>query len=77
MSSLEAKLKEGPIIMAEGYLFELERRGYCQIGPFVPTAVLEHPHAVLQLHREFLRAGSDVCVAFTYYGHRSKMELVG
>ncbi|MBA3381180.1 MAG: homocysteine S-methyltransferase family protein, partial [Actinobacteria bacterium] len=30
------RLDEGPVICAEGYLFELERRGYLQAGAFVP-----------------------------------------
>jgi betaine-homocysteine S-methyltransferase len=66
-----------PIICAEGYLFELERRGYVQIGPFVPEVVVSDPDVVKQLHREFVRAGSDVVEAFTYYGHRSKLRLIG
>ena len=71
------RLAEGPVICAEGYVFELERRGYLQAGAFVPEVVLEHPEAVLELHREFLRAGSDVIEAFTYYGHREKLRLIG
>jgi len=66
-----------PIICAEGYLFELERRGYVQIGPFVPEVVVTDPEVVKQLHREFVRAGSDVVEAFTYYGHRVKLRLIG
>jgi betaine-homocysteine S-methyltransferase len=73
----ESEGEAGPIICAEGYLFELERRGYVQIGPFVPEVVLTDPDVVKQLHREFVRAGSDVVEAFTYYGHRSKMRLIG
>ena len=65
-----------PIICAEGYLFEMERRGWLQIGPFVPEVVINDPTAVKQLHREFVRCGSDVIQAFTYYAHRAKMELV-
>jgi betaine-homocysteine S-methyltransferase len=65
------------VICAEGYLFELERRGYLQAGAFVPEVVLEHPELVAQLHREFVHAGSDVVEAFTYYAHREKMRLVG
>jgi len=65
------------VICAEGYLFELERRGYVQIGPFVPEVVLTDPDVVKQLHREFVRAGSDVVEAFTYYGHRTKLRLIG
>jgi betaine-homocysteine S-methyltransferase len=68
---------QGPVICAEGYLFELERRGYLQAGSFVPEVVLEHPELVTQLHREFVHAGSDVVEAFTYYAHREKMRLVG
>jgi len=74
---LRERLEAGPLICAEGYLFELERRGYLQAGAFVPEVVLEFPEAVTELHREFLRAGSDVMVAFTYYAHREKLRLVG
>ena len=30
-----------------------------------------------QLHREFVRAVSDVVEAFTYYAHREKLRLIG
>jgi betaine-homocysteine S-methyltransferase len=65
------------MICAEGYLFELERRGYLQAGAFVPEVVLEHPEKVAQLHEEFLHAGSDVVEAFTYYTHREKLRVIG
>jgi len=75
--SLLQRLQEGPVFCGEGYLFELEKRGYVQVGPFVPTVVIDHPEAVLELHREFQRCGSDIIEAFTYYGHREKLRLVG
>lgn len=71
------RLADGPVICAEGYLFELERRGYLQAGAFVPEVVLEHPERVKALHEEFVHAGSDVVEAFTYYGHREKLRLIG
>ncbi len=71
------RLNEGPVLCAEGYLFAMERRGYLQAGAFVPEVVLEHPEVVSQLHREFIRAGSDVVQAFTYYGHREKLRIIG
>jgi betaine-homocysteine S-methyltransferase len=58
-------------------LFELERRGYLKAGPFVPEVVLDFPDAVRELHREMLRAGAEVMVAFTYYGHREKLRSIG
>ncbi len=74
---LLSRLNKGPVLCAEGYLFAMERRGYLSAGAFVPEVVLEHPEVVTQLHREFIRAGSDVVQAFTYYGHREKMRLIG
>jgi betaine-homocysteine S-methyltransferase len=71
------RLAQGPVICAEGYLFEFERRGYLQAGAFVPEVVLDHPELVAQLHREFVHAGSDVVEAFTYYAHREKLRLIG
>ena len=71
------RLAAGPVICAEGYLFEFERRGYLQAGAFVPEVVLEHPDLVAELHREFVHAGSDVVEAFTYYAHREKLRLIG
>jgi betaine-homocysteine S-methyltransferase len=74
---LLARLAAGPVICAEGYLFEFERRGYLQAGAFVPEVVLEHPALVAELHREFVHAGSDVVEAFTYYAHREKLRVIG
>ena len=75
--SLEQRLAEGVVVGAEGYVFELERRGYIKAGPYVPEVILDAPDALRQLHREFLRAGSDVMVALTYYAHRDKLRDVG
>jgi len=75
--TLQQRLAEGVVVGAEGYVFELERRGYIKAGPFVPEVILDEPDALRQLHREFLRAGSDVMVALTYYAHRDKLRAVG
>jgi betaine-homocysteine S-methyltransferase len=71
------RLAAGPVVCAEGYLFEFERRGYLQAGAYVPEVVLEHPNLVEELHRTFVHAGSDVVEAFTYYAHREKLRLIG
>ena len=60
------RLKDGgSVVIAEGYLWELERRGFLQFGNFLPEVVLEKPEAVEMLHEEFALAGSDVMEAFT------------
>src|SRR3989441_12006815 len=71
------RLGAGVVQGAEGYVFELERRGYIKAGPYVPEVVLDFPDAVRELHREFLRAGAEVMIAFTYYGHREKLRMIG
>ncbi len=74
---LTQRLDKGPVICAEGFLFELERRGYLTAGEFVPEVALENPEALETLHRDFQRAGSDIVEAFTYNGHREKMRVIG
>ncbi len=59
-AGLLERLKKGNILCAEGYIFELERRGYVKAGAYVPEVVLEYPEAVTQLHYEFAR---DICRA--------------
>ena len=60
------RLNDGEtVIVAEGYLYEFERRGYLKAGAFVPEVVVEHPDLVRALHEEFAHAGSDVIEAFT------------
>src|SRR6266508_4208937 len=58
------RLERDVVLGAEGYLFELE-------------VVLDYSDAVRELHREFLCAGAEVMVAFTYYGHREKLRMIG
>src|SRR5246127_2189467 len=74
---LLARLARGAVICAEGYVFELERRGYLQAGAFVPEVLFEHPEVVEQLHMDFVHAGSDVTQALTYYVHREKLRVIG
>ena len=74
---LMERLDDGGVICAEGYLFEMERRGYLTAGEFVPEVALEYPEALRTLHKDFQRAGSDVMQAFTYNAHREKMRIIG
>lgn len=76
-TDLMARLARGAVICAEGYLFELERRGYLQAGAFVPEVIFDHPEVVEQLHMDFVHAGSDVTQALTYYVHREKLRVIG
>ncbi|AOM83509.1 homocysteine S-methyltransferase family protein [Salisediminibacterium beveridgei] len=75
--SLEERLNEGTVIVGEGYLFEMERRGYLQAGSFVPEVALEHPDVLKQVYRDYMNCGSDVVLAFTYNAHREKMRIIG
>merc|ERR1719400_1719031 len=71
------RLAAGPVIGDGGFIFALEKRGFVKAGPWTPEATVEHPEAVRQLHKEFLRAGSDVMQAFTYYASEDKLTNRG
>ncbi|MBI28271.1 MAG: Bifunctional homocysteine S-methyltransferase/5,10-methylenetetrahydrofolate reductase [Alphaproteobacteria bacterium MarineAlpha5_Bin11] len=75
--NLIERLDSGPVICAEGFLFEIEKRGYMSSGEFVPMVSLDHPEVLENLHKEFQHAGSDIVQAFTYNGHREKMRVIG
>ncbi|GFR57346.1 betaine--homocysteine S-methyltransferase 1-like, partial [Elysia marginata] len=58
-------------------MWELERRGFVRAGVFTPEVVLDYPERVISLHEEYVHAGSDVVEAYTYYGHREKLKVIG
>ena len=66
ITDLLQRLNNGEkVLVAEGYMFEFNRRGYLKSGSMVPEVVIEHPHLVQNMHEEFVHAGSDVVLAFT------------
>src|SRR4029450_10389245 len=67
------RLAEGSVLGDGGYLLELEKRGYVQGGPVAPEVVIEHPDALAQRHREFLRAGAEVLQTMTFYASDDKL----
>jgi len=71
------RLAEGPVLGDGGYLLELEKRGYVQAGPFTPEVAIEHPEALAELHREFMRAGAEFLTTMTFYASDDKLATVG
>ncbi|XP_061654991.1 betaine--homocysteine S-methyltransferase 1 [Phyllopteryx taeniolatus] len=72
------RLDAGEVVIGDGgFVFALEKRGYVKAGPWTPEAAAEYPDAVRQLHREFLRAGSNVMQTFTFYASDDKLENRG
>ena len=57
------RLAQGTVLGDGGYFLELERRCLGSYRDGVPLAVLDHPEGVLELHREFARAGAEVLQA--------------
>src|SRR5258706_10585412 len=90
MKPINTLLKEGTVLGDGGYLIELERRGYVDSGSrrekvgtgkgsgqFTPEVAIENPDALRELHREFLKAGSQVLQALTFFGTREKLNRAG
>ena len=70
-------LNEDVVLGDGGAIFELERRGYVSAGPFTPEVSVENPEALLQLQKDFARAGAQVLQALTYYAHEEKLKDIG
>jgi betaine-homocysteine S-methyltransferase len=90
MKPIAELLKHDVVLGDGGYLIELERRGYVDSGSgrekvgtgrgsgqFTPEVAIEQPDALRELHREFLRAGSQVLQALTFFGTREKLTRAG
>jgi betaine-homocysteine S-methyltransferase len=71
------RLKDDIVLGDGGAIFELERRGYISAGPFTPEVCIDNPEAVVQLQRDFARAGAQVLQALTYYAHEEKLKDIG
>ncbi|KAL7988983.1 hypothetical protein Chor_007902 [Crotalus horridus] len=72
------RLDAGEIVIGDGgFVIALEKRGYVKAGPWTPEATVEHPEAVRQLHREFLRAGANVLQTFSFYASDDKLQNRG
>ncbi len=74
MLDITERLRGAPLLGDGGYLIELERRMYVRGDYWVPEVVLDHPEAVAQLHREFIRAGSEIIQALTFWTTRNILE---
>jgi betaine-homocysteine S-methyltransferase len=83
-------LKGGVVLGDGGYLLELERRGYVDSGAgrekvgtgrgsgqYTPEVAIENPDVLRELHGEFLRAGSQVLQALTFFATREKLSRAG
>lgn len=69
---------DGQVLLGDGgCLWELERRGWVQAGPYTPEVVVERPDAVREMHREFLETGADVLQALTFYADADSLHEVG
>ena len=90
MKAITALLNEGVVLGDGGYLIELERRGYVDSGSrrekvgtgkgsgqFTPEVAIENPDALRQLHLEFVKAGSQVLQALTFFATREKLNRAG
>jgi betaine-homocysteine S-methyltransferase len=89
--NLMDRIRQQGILLGDGgYLLELERRGYVDSGSeqetvgtgrgsgqFTPEVAVEHPEALRGLHAEFLRAGSQVLQALTFFATREKLTRAG
>ncbi len=66
VSGFLERLAEGPLLCDGGYYLEFERRCLGSYASKIPMGVLDYPEGVLELHREFERAGAEVLQAMAW-----------
>ncbi|XP_072039941.1 betaine--homocysteine S-methyltransferase 1-like isoform X2 [Amphiura filiformis] len=69
------RLADGVVVGDGSFVVTLEKRGYVSAGSWTPEAAALYPDAVRQLHREYLRAGSDVMQTFSFYCSDDKIQF--
>ena len=65
-----------PILLDGATGTELQKKGYSG-GVSAEQWVLEHPHAIEELHQEYIDAGSDIVYAPTFGANQVKLEEYG
>jgi betaine-homocysteine S-methyltransferase len=68
------RLAEGPVVGDGGYYLEIERRVLGSYATGIPRAVLDHPEGIVEMHREFARAGSELLQAMAWGVRRMDRE---
>ena len=60
------RVTEGHVLCDGGYYLEFERRCLGSYASRIPMGVLDYPEGVLELHKEFARAGAEVLQAMVW-----------
>lgn len=75
----QVQLPEGVVLMDGGMGQELRRRGLTEGPPglWSANALLRSPESVLEIHRDYIRAGARIITTNTYSTKRPRLEPVG
>lgn len=60
------RIADGHLLCDGGYYLEFERRCLGSYASKIPMGVLDYPEGVLELHKEFARAGAEVLQAMVW-----------
>ena len=60
------RVSKGPVLCDGGYYLEFERRCLGSYKSHIPMGVLDYPEGVLEIHKEFARAGAEVIQAMAW-----------
>jgi S-methylmethionine-dependent homocysteine/selenocysteine methylase len=79
MATPQVDLPEGVVLMDGGMGQELRRRGLTDGPPglWSANALLQSPETVLEIHRDYIRAGARIITTNTYSTKRSRLEPEG
>ena len=79
LATLTAKLSRGePVVLDGGMGTEIKRRGIAAgSSELSVAAMVDSPHAIREIHEDFIRAGAEVIITNTYICNSGKLARIG
>ncbi|MEE9616992.1 MAG: homocysteine S-methyltransferase family protein [Anaerolineae bacterium] len=77
MEDILSRLKNGPVIVADGAMGTMLQEAGLPTGMSPEAWLLENPDPVRGVHRAYVEAGADLILTCTFGGTRTRLERAG
>jgi 5-methyltetrahydrofolate--homocysteine methyltransferase len=74
---IQERLASGEVLLADGATGTMLQAAGLPVGVPGEAWVLEHPDEIMQLHRSYLEAGSQIVLTTTFGGSRTRLRAAG
>lgn len=74
---IQSRLRTGPVLVADGATGTMLQAAGLPIGKPAEAWVLERPEKIIELHRAYVEAGSEIILTTTFGGTRPRLQASG